>query len=61
MQSVKVYLLWGPLRFEGPGLPGPFDKTALPLGFKRRNLVNIQFIYMKISCSIAEGMLSLQI
>jgi len=29
--------------------------------FKQRNLVNIRFIYMKISGTIAEEMLSLQI
>jgi len=29
--------------------------------FERHNLVNIRFIYMKISGIIAEGMLSLQI
>ena len=32
-----------------------------PPSFKRHNLVNIRFIYMKISGNIAEGMLSLQI
>ena len=29
--------------------------------FKRHNLVNIRFVYMKISGNIAEGMLSVQI
>ena len=32
-----------------------------PPGFKRHNLVNIRFIYMKISDNIADGILSLQI
>jgi len=32
-----------------------------PPSFKRQNLVNIRFIYMKISRYVAEGMLSLQI
>ena len=32
-----------------------------PPSFKQRNLVNIQFIYMRISDTIAEGMLSLDI
>jgi len=36
-------------------------KTTGPRGFKRHNLVNIQFIYTKISDNIAEGMLSQQI
>jgi len=32
-----------------------------PPSFKWHNLVNIRFIYMKISGTIADGMLSLQI
>jgi len=31
-----------------------------PYSFKRQNLVNIRFIYMKISGNIAERMLSLK-
>ena len=33
---------------------------AGPPSFKRHNLVNIRFIYMKVSGTIAEGMLSLK-
>ena len=32
-----------------------------PASFKQHNLVNIRFIYMKISDNVAEGMPSLQI
>jgi len=38
-----------------------WDIITAPPSFKQHNLVNIQFIYMKILGNIAEGMLSLQI
>jgi len=46
-----------------PGLPGgeKYTMRTGPPRFKRHNLVNIRFIYMKISGNIAEGMLSLHV
>ena len=38
-----------------------FDLLTGPPSFKRHNLVNIRFVYMEISDTIAEGMPSLQI
>jgi len=44
--------------------PNAYTRWGLitgPRTYKRHNLVNIRFIYVKISDNIAEGMLSLQI